>query len=953
MAQLGEADKRHLASLISPEQFAAISPYFYRRQSGAEWRLFCPMHAQPGEGSPSAQINFVTNKWNCFHPSCEAHGKAQELLRHLTGQGRSNVIDINTGEKMPTDLPSINNFRSFHKTLMGNEGALNWLYNERGLDEDSLIEWGIGYNNGMPRPGSYVIPVFARDGKTIDAVRLYKRKVKSGSPKMMYWGRPGMTYLFNPAALDAYDEVVLCAGEWDCILNNQYGIPTVSHTAGEKNWRLEWSQEFAGKSVFICFDDDEAGQDGALIVARSLEGIATKVYIMHLNTGINGGDITDFYVKLGNNADDFTALMDKARDDPFSTSALPAEIPTSGIAMSLVETQNGDNMRKAIELDVMVAGKISSIYLVPRDVEATCDQRKGKVCQFCPMKRFGGKRNITITPDDERLVRFIGTGDIDSPNSGKKQILNKISGARCNDHIEYKINSEFSIEQLICSQSIQYRGNETQQPYKRTVYSIGTYNTPVNSDMHIIGKQIPGPRDSEGLLMTWKVTPNEIDIDQFQMTPELRDELAVFQVERGSQSPLEKCIEIAEDLSANVTHIYGRDYMHVAYDLVWHSAMSFDLLGRREPKGWLEALIIGDTRTGKSEVATSLAKHYHAGNVQSCEAMTFAGLVGGVQQFGKSWSVTWGAIPLNDRRLIVLDEMSGLKDRDIIERMSSIRSSGVAELQMITAEKTSARTRLVWVSNPAGTSTLTQHPGHQAITTLVKQPEDVARFDFAMAVREDEVRSESINTLDPPQVAHTYTSELCSALIMWAWSRKPEQVRWYKYADQTLIRISLEMGKRYFPEPPLVQAANIRIKLARLSVAIAARTFSTDKTGQQIIVRPEHVESAAEFLDDIYGSDAMGYLYYSERRISEMVASRKNKRQVKAWLRKRPDVYSVLESLGGHTFKPQDLDDADNEMNGRELTIFLVGQQMVRRLPNNSHRIEPALGEILRELEAD
>jgi hypothetical protein len=37
-----------------------------------------------------------------------------------------------------------------------------------------------------------------------------------------------------------------------------------------------------------------------------------------------------------------------------------------------------------------------------------------------------------------------------------------------------------------------------------------------------------------------------------------------------------------------------------------------------------------------------------------------------------------------------------------------------------------------------------------------------------------------------------------------------------------------EMGKLYIEDPPLIQAANVRIKIARVAVALAARTFSTD-----------------------------------------------------------------------------------------------------------------------------
>ena len=62
---------------------------------------------------------------------------------------------------------------------------------------------------------------------------------------------------------------------------------------------------------------------------------------------------------------------------------------------------------------------------------------------------------------------------------------------------------------------------------------------------------------------------------------------------------------------------------------------------------------------------------------------------------------------------------------------------------------------------------------------------------------------------------------------------------------------------------PLVEAADQRLKIARLSVALAARTFSTDDEGNKIIVRQCHVEYISEFLDGLYSEQAMGYKDYS------------------------------------------------------------------------------------------
>ena len=70
-------------------------------------------------------------------------------------------------------------------------------------------------------------------------------------------------------------------------------------------------------------------------------------------------------------------------------------------------------------------------------------------------------------------------------------------------------------------------------------------------------------------------------------------------------------------------------------------------------------------------------KHYQLGEFVTGENTSFAGLIGGMQQNQKRWFVSWGKIPLNDRRLVILDEASGLSKRDI-SNMSGVRSSGIA-----------------------------------------------------------------------------------------------------------------------------------------------------------------------------------------------------------------------------------------------------------------------------------
>jgi len=53
-------------------------------------------------------------------------------------------------------------------------------------------------------------------------------------------------------------------------------------------------------------------------------------------------------------------------------------------------------------------------------------------------------------------------------------------------------------------------------------------------------------------------------------------------------------------------------------------------------------------------------------------------------------------------------------------------------------------------------------------------------------------------------------------------------------------------------EIPLVEPADQRFKIARLSAAAASRVFSTDAAGEKLIIRPEHVHFAVSVLYTLY-----------------------------------------------------------------------------------------------------
>jgi MCM P-loop domain len=949
---------RDAQGLLDEDERRLLLPFLTGSPANTgEWRAFCPRCEDPKtSSSPSASFNFKRSIWRCFN--CERGGRITVLVRHLIKEEQradGSVVDIKTRQPIspPADLPTPQNIRNWHKVLLSDRTLRGTMRDRRGLTVDTLKTFSIGYATTKRR---YTVPVYDRDGTTLLAVKLYRPTARNPTPKMIFWGEDNSVSLYNAAALDEADDILLTEGEPDLWSAAQNGFAAVSHTAGAGGFQPDWAREFKGKRVFLTPDDDKAGINGAIKTARILEEFAESVYILSLSTGIKKGDLTDYFHKLNKTAYDLRQLMEEA--EPISVKHKVHVTPKSGKTVSLVESQSPDHGIEPLELVVTIAGKQSPPYLAPRTALAECDRKKGDKCKVCPMYLHEGKRQLEPPADDSNLLRFVGAND-----SSKKRILVDLAEALCDTNIVFTLENDWSLEELVAVQSVGHRTEESQQPMNRKVFNVGTYGTPVNSTVRIVGRQLPDPRDSRGIFHSWHLEPVEVDIDKFEMTPERRERLEKFQC-GPRQTPLDKAKEIADDLARSVTGIHGRTVLHVAYDLVWHSVLGFDFQGKRVPKGWLEAVAIGDTRTGKSETATALARHYNSGVVKSCEGATFAGLVGGAQPMpqGKGWMITWGTIPLNDRRLVVLDEFSGIKERGIIEQMSSIRSSGVASLQKIVSEETSARTRLLWISNDPHGKFMRETDGMDALSRLVEQPEDIARFDFAMALSNEEVESTLINNEDRLSEKPIYSSEDCTELVMWAWSRKPDQIRFRDSTETQIISEAERLGRKYVSSPPLVQVENIRLKIARIAVAIAVRTFSASKSGELVFVRPAHVVSAVEFLDWVYGNEHMGYLRHSRRSADHAAEAERNKPIVTKYLRRHSAVLDSLRVVGRDKFRLRDFDEfgmlgdvstGEEPIDPRTLIHQMLQWRMFRRLTGDRGYLlaEPALIEILKKLE--
>ena len=92
-------------------------------------------------------------------------------------------------------------------------------------------------------------------------------------------------------------------------------------------------------------------------------------------------------------------------------------------------------------------------------------------------------------------------------------------------------------------------------------------------------------------------------------------------------------------------------------------------------------------------VADFLVNKYRTGEYFSCtSAISRSGILGGVtKQFNGKQKISWGAIPRNDKGLVVLDEVANMQI-GLLSDMTPSRTSGIVNIEMTLSGKARART---------------------------------------------------------------------------------------------------------------------------------------------------------------------------------------------------------------------------------------------------------------------
>jgi len=306
------------------------------KRSGDEISLRCPFHK---DDNPSFSININTKLYRCF--GCEARGNLVTLIAKLEKISYSEVAHRLLGENGSKDdysskldrikdslmnevkdeevktstfeiysdfinsLPNVCNKELIYLNSRNIISEVLSDMNIKSLTEESvellkkkhntkdLLESGlfVDYtNNGEPHfistglSHSIVFPFYY--DTNIVAIQL--RRLDNDNPRYLNIGDLICPYNINVVLKS--EVIFLCEGIPDCLSLLTLGKPAVG-IIGAQNFRNEWKNYFVGKTVFILFDNDEAGKKGAKYIQDILgDEIQTKI----INLPDKVKDVNDF-----------------------------------------------------------------------------------------------------------------------------------------------------------------------------------------------------------------------------------------------------------------------------------------------------------------------------------------------------------------------------------------------------------------------------------------------------------------------------------------------------------------------------------------------------------------------------------------------------------------------------------------------------------------------------------
>lgn len=822
------------------------------RSSGDQLYACCPFHH---DTNASFTVNVNTQEWYC-HGCAQGGGEVRflELYYDVGPKVAEHAYQVFL-KKGVLPFPTEAQLTQQHQKLLQRPDEVQALHTF-GISDEVIEEFQLGWEDLR-----ITIPIYGRTGMCVNIRKYLPPQHRLGEPgaKVIQIRGLGENRYFPYKAFDKQcEEVFVVEGEKDCLAARSQGLNAVTGTGGG-NIPTNELFLFQDKKVYLMLDTDAVGKRAVKKYIQLLRSIAKEIHVITLPVK----DFSDYYQRYGN-ADvlQYETVINAVEDHKDE-----ASIGT----VSLSKSEYVENLNSWVSLEnVSVVGTDPKTYTVPKSLKAVCrDVHCSKPCAI------GVKaENVDIAVEPRYLVQFL-----DSSDNVQNGYLRQMFGCRSivAEPSEYT-NAQKILFQETASFVDGLEDSTFDQRYGIYLYEEGRL-LPTNR-YNFEACRVTDPRTQQNYYVIRNATSVSEDLGS-----ETDADASYFQAMAKNATSFKDLILRHYTAWASSLGIEGRPDLFAAIMLTYLSVTEIAWKGGTL-KGWLDTMCIGDTRTGKSQMAQRIVKLLKKGAYINGENARRTGVIGGVQRFGDSWVITWGAIPMNDRGMLIIDEASGLEIEDVKE-LSAVRSSGAITINKIARGEAKARTRLLWLSNPRSGRNLEDFywKGYGAFQEFIPVAEDQARFDLVLtAARED------VKELKGLPEESNIPVEQWRTLVRYAWNVPAEHIN-ISAKTKEAIEEAVHSLDKDFGGGPLIVGVAVHEKLLRLSCAIAVLCGSI--AAPRLDVLPLHVKFAEEFLRETLSKATMDYGGY----IREYKKAQRSKKENTDFIRGMCATYPALKVL--------------------------------------------------------
>lgn len=816
-----------------------FSEFFNIPETSSEQLVSCPFehHTATGlayiETHPSAHVNTENKVFHC--KACGTGLSETQFIERILG---TSVLDATRILKVFESGESQDIWLGTHPI----EDDTKALCNRLGISDEVIKELNLSTKIGCPN--SIQFPVFLH--RQLMDIRTY---TPGGFPKME--SRTGaMVGLIIPydiwSETDPNRTTLICAGEKDMAVARSHGFNAITLTGGEE-MKPRLTAAFKNRRVAIVYDHDDAGIIGAKKLAAYLLDFTPFVQVVtgfHEICKENKEDITDFFVKYGKTKED---LISYIQNTPIYVPE-PETIKLKCRSGDLYTASQPDNISRLMRSNVQVVAISDTTFTVPTSIilEKYKTGIEGDTMQVGEYKEWEFSEKTVA--DTLHMI------DNNFKEDTIKENIRSLLYVKKNEkYVRQKILGTKTVFKAYVTDMFE-TDSENTTPMEYTAYSYG-HRLEAGQKYEVTYKLVPHPYKGQQLIMLILDAKQANDsVSNFSVTDAVKVQLDLF---RNLPGTVAERITLLTEKVKGLLGYNGNNTLIQAIDFSYHTVLQFHLGNFKDVRGYLDTIIVGESRVGKSSTANTLRKEYGLGVFTSLagNSATIPGLIGGSNKTATGFQTRAGVIPQNNRGLVIFEEFGKCK-QDIVSELTDIRSSNEVRIARVSGTiALPAFVRMLALSNPKTTAgaikSIASYPnGIAVITELVGTAEDIARYDLAL-VLSDRGCSQVDPFWEPEKPMPT---EAYQARVRWVWSRA---------TDQTII--NREVGLYIIERANALNAdfdCHIKIfgteawkKLARLAIAVAGYLVSTDDSYQNIIVTKEHVDYAEHFYRTIYDND--------------------------------------------------------------------------------------------------